>query len=195
MGRYRVARTVLDAHTHRFEILIDDQVLSYERVLNLMQDDFEFVALFDDTLIASPFSAYRWETPAIARHCAGRPFEFVLIDAPYLARRPDLKTFAEYFKQPSIDGVVAFASLGGDTRLVSPTPDGSGSYSDLASFLRQASVEQRRALWRVSSQEVLASLTDRPVWLSTAGGGVAWLHVRVDRSPKYYGYAPYRQRP
>jgi len=31
-----------------------------------------------------------------------------------------------------------------------------------------------------------------PTWLSTAGGGVAWLHVRLDTRPKYYRYNPYR---
>ncbi|MGI9175867.1 MAG: DUF6940 family protein [Rhodothermales bacterium] len=24
------------------------------------------------------------------------------------------------------------------------------------------------------------------MWLSTAGGGVSWLHVRLDSRPKYY---------
>ena len=33
----------------------------------------------------------------------------------------------------------------------------------------------------------------RPVWLSTAGAGVSWLHVRLDDRPKYYGCGPYRQ--
>jgi NADH:ubiquinone oxidoreductase subunit len=35
---------------------------------------------------------------------------------------------------------------------------------------------------------------EQPVWLSTAGMGVAWLHVRLDDRPKYYGYSPYRDR-
>ena len=26
----------------------------------------------------------------------------------------------------------------------------------------------------------------RPVWLSTEGSGVPWLHVRMDSRPKYY---------
>jgi hypothetical protein len=30
------------------------------------------------------------------------------------------------------------------------------------------------------------------VWLSTAGAGVPWLHVRLDDAPKYYGHAAYR---
>jgi hypothetical protein len=34
-----------------------------------------------------------------------------------------------------------------------------------------------------------------PVWLGTAGAGVSWLHVRLDDRPKYYGHAPYRDRP
>ena len=36
-------------------------------------------------------------------------------------------------------------------------------------------------------------LSAKPVWLSTAGAGVSWLHVRLDDRPKYYGYAPYRE--
>ncbi len=34
-----------------------------------------------------------------------------------------------------------------------------------------------------------------PVWLSTAGAGVSWLHVRLDDRPKYYGHGPYRTAP
>ena len=30
-----------------------------------------------------------------------------------------------------------------------------------------------------------------PTWLSTAGMGVSWLHVRLDSQPKYYGFAAY----
>lgn len=37
-----------------------------------------------------------------------------------------------------------------------------------------------------------ARLGAKPVWLSTAGAGVPWLHVRLDDHPKYYGYALYR---
>ena len=34
-------------------------------------------------------------------------------------------------------------------------------------------------------------LGGKPVWLSTAGLGVGWLHVRLDDRPKYYRHAPY----
>ncbi|MFO1021395.1 MAG: hypothetical protein U0903_11970 [Planctomycetales bacterium] len=35
----------------------------------------------------------------------------------------------------------------------------------------------------------------KPVWLSTAGAGVPWLHVHLDDQPKYYSHAPYRAVP
>ena len=32
---------------------------------------------------------------------------------------------------------------------------------------------------------------DRPMWLSTCGTGVAWVHMRLDQRPKYYTYTPF----
>ena len=37
------------------------------------------------------------------------------------------------------------------------------------------------------------TVNDKPTWLSTAGMGVAWLHVRLDQRPKYYAHRPYRE--
>jgi hypothetical protein len=36
-------------------------------------------------------------------------------------------------------------------------------------------------------------LGEQPLWLSTAGTGIFWLHVRLDSRPKYYTYQPYRE--
>ena len=33
------------------------------------------------------------------------------------------------------------------------------------------------------------------LWLSTAGLGVYWLHLRLDTRPKYYSFQPYRKPP
>ena len=40
-------------------------------------------------------------------------------------------------------------------------------------------------------RELLPKRGDAPTWVSTAGGGVAWLHVRLDSAPKYYTHRPY----
>ena len=68
-------------------------------------------------------------------------------------------------------------------------------YIELAHFLAEASEEQVHALWWVLGQRILERLSDRFLWVSIAGGGVAWLHVRLDSFPKYYRYRAYAQSP
>jgi hypothetical protein len=63
----------------------------------------------------------------------------------------------------------------------------------LAAFVRLAPAQQQSALWRSVGEAMQRRLSKKPVWLSTAGAGVPWLHVRLDDLPKYYGYRPYRQ--
>jgi len=48
---------------------------------------------------------------------------------------------------------------------------------------------------RSTARAITARLSDRPLWVSTSGLGVAWLHVRLDARPKYYQYTPYREQP
>ena len=87
-----------------------------------------------------------------------------------------------------------FRNLGGDADLVVPCDMGAGAdYAHLAVFLRTASPAQMRAIWRAVADTAKAWLArgDR-LWISTAGLGVTWVHVRIDSRPKYYTHAPYR---
>ena len=67
------------------------------------------------------------------------------------------------------------------------------AYTHLGCFVRGAPQSQQRALWHEVGLAMEHRAGDAPVWLSTAGGGVAWLHVRLDDHPKYYAHAPYRR--
>jgi hypothetical protein len=171
----------------------DSGPLAYSDVLRLWQSDAEFRAFFIDLLARTPFPAFRWETPPVTAATASRAFEFVLLDAPELARTADPEAFAEHFDGVTHD-VVSFANLGGDARLVVPAPRGSSSaYGHLAAFVREAPDAQRHALWVEVGRVMERRLGRTPVWLSTAGAGVPWLHVRLDDRPKYYGHMPYRK--
>jgi hypothetical protein len=66
-------------------------------------------------------------------------------------------------------------------------------YVNLARFVRGAPARQVDALWREVGVRMEAAVGAAPVWLSTAGGGVDYLHVRIDPRPKYYRYGPYRR--
>ena len=110
-----------------------------------------------------------------------------------LAPSPDLEAFAEHFAAATEAGVVVLPYLGGDAILVVPCPVVAPSaYGHLAAFVRQAPEPQRQALWQLVGETMARRVGAKPVWLSTAGAGVSWLHVRLDDRPKYYGFGPYK---
>ncbi len=184
-------KTEMKGRCHRYEVFRDREMLPFSDALQLWQTNDEFRAFFVGILAESPFKAYRWETPPLIRGTVGRPFEFVLVDSPGLDRPANDTAFHQYFS-PAGHGVVSFESLGRDALMVVPSPrTDSSAYVHLAAFIRNGPTDQVDALWRLVGQYVEQRLDDRPVWLSTAGGGVAWLHVRLDSRPKYYSYSAY----
>jgi hypothetical protein len=178
----------------RFAVDFDAHPASFADILRAWQQDAEFRSLFNAQLADVPYSAFRWETPPVTDATITRPFEFVLLDSPGLARHPDTEAFAEHFGAASEEGIVVFPNLGGDAVMVVPCQLTSpAAYGHLAAFVREAPEAQWHALWRAVGQAMARRVGPRPVWLSTAGGGVSWLHVRLDDRPKYYSYGPYRQ--
>jgi hypothetical protein len=166
--------------------------VKFSEVLRRWQDDPVFRAFFIALLADAPFSAFRWETPPITRASAGLPFEFVLLDSPGLASQPDPDAFAEHFRGSA--DVVSFPNLNNDAILVVPCPLGRiSAYGHLAAFVREAPDAQKHLLWQLVGELMERRLGPRPIWLSTAGAGVSWLHVRLDQKPKYYGHGRYRE--
>ncbi|MCG8350784.1 MAG: hypothetical protein MI924_23685 [Chloroflexales bacterium] len=180
----------------RFFFDLDTQPATFADVLHGWQNDTMFRSMFNAVLADAPFSAFRWETPPVTVTTVARPFEFVLLDSPWLARPPDPEAFAEHFTKSPTDSVLAFPNLGGDAIMIVPCPKSAPSaYGYLAAFVRAAPEAQRHALWQLLGEVMARRIGAKPVWLSTAGGEVAWLHVRLDDQPKYYSFRPYCQRP
>jgi hypothetical protein len=189
----QLARTVRELAWHA-----GDRALRWRDVIALWQEDAELRALFIRALAAAPFTAFFWETPPVSRALADRAFTCVLVDAPVLtARAPEPDVFAAHLADGAgTDEVRAFENLGGDALLIAPCAHGSPRhYAHFAAFLRGAPHAQAHALWREVGRATAARLDDRPLWVSTSGAGVAWLHVRLDTRPKYYTHAPYREAP
>lgn len=168
--------------------------LTTAEALHLMEHDEAFRTALLAALAGAPYDAYAWETPAVTSATSERPFEFVLLERPDLEVPPDPAPFSDYLGDDS--DVVVFENLSGDAVLVVPTPRAPHDvYAHLGRFVRGAPDEQRHALLQELARAWRSELGDAPLWLSTAGGGVAWLHVRLDMRPKYYGHTPYRARP
>ena len=175
-------------------VYLENHPVEFAGVLRRWQDDPVFRAFFIALLADAPYSAFRWETPPITSASAGRPFEFVLLDSPELESQPDLDAFAEHFGDAGSEGVASFPNLNNDALLVAPCPRGPlSAYGHLAAFVREAPDAQKHALWKLVGELMELQMGPKPVWLSTAGAGVPWLHVRLDQRPKYYGHAQYRE--
>lgn len=178
----------------RTTIADDKRTLTFADVTALWQSDPEFRDFFNQLLADSPFVAFRWETPGVRTETLSQDFEFVLIDSPGLDREVQREAFAEHFTNEP-DDVVVFSNLSGDATLIVPNPTSTDDcYGHLAAFVRHAPHQQRLALWKAVGEALAKRVSKKTVWLSTAGAGVSWLHVRLDSRPKYYGYHLYAER-
>ncbi len=144
-------------------------------------------------LLAVPYDAYFWECCRVSDDA----FECVVLEASARAFTPgNHRAFAEHLADP----VATFESLGGDAMLIVPYPR--RDYGHLAAFLKTASDAEYHALMEAVGHAIArwvdgsgrpSRAPDAMPWVSTAGMGVPWLHVRLDSRPKYYRHAPYRQ--
>lgn len=181
---------------HKISIFTGDKQITYSEVIELWQQDNKFRWFFISLLADAPMSAYFWETPPVSRSSADREFEFVLVDSPKLADiDPDPSDFQQYFESATKE-VVTFPNLGNDALLVVPCPIANTvARTHLASFVRFAPESQQHLLWQTVGRLLAQKLNEQgqPIWVSTSGLGVHWLHVRLDSDPKYYTYKPYNE--
>ncbi|MDA0667747.1 MAG: hypothetical protein O3A95_08325 [Planctomycetota bacterium] len=167
---------------------------TFADAIHALQMDPEFRSMLIKILADCPFTALRWETPMLTTELLNRRFEFVLLDSPYLDVPANAWDFQEYFDAAPNAGAVSFWNLGHDGIMVAPTPQQAPpAYAHLAAFSRFAPETQQHEFWNLVGEVLEERLSLQPVWLSTAGGGVDWLHVRLDNQPKYYGYAAFAQ--
>ena len=191
-GPWQAQTELLDGgRIRRSKITKGGKSISFAEALELWRDEFLFRTYFSELLAKSPFPAFRWETPGMTSETIKQDFEFVLLRCESLDRPVDRYAFESHFDCDT--DVVTFPNLGADAILIVPCPSGKESiYGHLASVLRKAPDSQVHNLWCEVAAVMSQRLSNRPVWLSTAGMGVAWLHIRLDDRPKYYGYEPYR---
>ena len=187
------AEELLQGRAQKYRLASDGAPLRSGEALRLLAADGSFREFLTLLLAASPYPAFRWEMPSLSTGSLDRPFEFALVSDPGLERPAEPGVFAAHFSGADADAdVLAVPNLGATAMLVVPRQLAeASSYTHLGRFLRGAEAAQAHALWRCVAQTAQCRLSAAPLWISTAGGGVAWLHVRVENTPKYYSYRPY----
>lgn len=188
------------------ELLDDPAPLTWASAIIALRSG-ELGPFLDARLATSPHQkALFWETPPLSASRLSLPFEFATLPAPHLTHaQSDGSAFAAHFRAAASHMVATFTNVGGDATLVCPCPPRTGgasrhvedslhapSHAHLAAFVQFADPSQRDALWRaVGEAAEHAARRTSLTWISTAGSGVPWLHVRLDSRPKYYKHIPY----
>ena len=191
MDKWEFSQTALSVSVIKYELFSGGQPLRFKEFLSRLRTDENFQFWFSKLLAESSFEAFRWECPALTVESLSNAVQFVLVHEPSFATRPtNGSAFRKFFNDNHAN---AFPNLGGDAVMIVPSPKTDPKiYGHLASFIRHAPSEQKQALWELVANETLKNLSQKPKWLSTAGGAVPWLHVRLDKRPKYYHHQPYK---
>lgn len=196
---YRFKKNALQkGESYKYILFWKEKPLLFENFLSLLKKEAFFRSFFIDLLDNISFHAYQWETPPVTLSSVDKPFEFVVTDSPGIDLPPDPGPFQRYFSELEQNETVAdFPNLGGDARLIAPASSPKHNdlnYSHIGIFTQNAPENEQHALWQKTGEVTEELLSDRPLWLNTAGGGVAWLHIRLDSRPKYYRHRPYRSQ-
>lgn len=189
---YKVTKEEISPEITKYKISENKKNISFRKWISLLKDDVDFVDFFTEILISSKHIAFFWEVKSVDKNKLEVDFEFVLVKSNSLPKiTADEQTFKKYFKEGQ--KVVSFSNLGGDAQLVVPTPmiDPS-NYAHLAIFVRNAPKDQIRKFWQTTGEVYEQKIGAKTVWLSTAGLGVSWLHIRIDSRPKYYRFQAYK---
>ena len=192
MANWSVGREQLDSRTIKVT-LSGDLPLTFSEVLRLWRGSADFRLFITASILDCGFESFFWETPPVTLLSLRQPFEFVVVDGASLARlRPDPQPFAEHFASAT-STVLKFPNLRGDALLIVPAPleKNHACYSHFGKFLRAGPAGQIDQFWQVVAMAIQQKVSNKPIWLSTAGMGVSWLHLRLDTRPKYYRHQPY----
>ncbi|MGN8224277.1 DUF6940 family protein [Gracilimonas sp. BCB1] len=181
-----------DDNHHKFRITHLKKPISNQQFLELLSEERDFRTFYNNVLKELPFEAFFWENKPMSSSSMHREYEFNVINSNYLANKsPDFETFSSYFKAEQ--DVVSFRNLGNDAQLIAPCPiDGQSGYAHIGTFIREAPKSQIQNLWKRTGEEMLGAIENEPLWLSTSGLGVFWLHIRIDSVPKYYQTSAYK---
>lgn len=188
-------RNILNNNTIKYIVNSESGKLTYRDFINLLKSkDNNFLRIFRDELnrTSAEFPAYFWECIPVSSNTLNKPFEFVLVKSRLLDNiRQDYSSFQEHFSKGN--NVVSFSSFSGDTLIV-PIPRSGADYKNITKFTDNTSQEQWGEFWKKVGEKMEENLINAggsARWLSTSGLAVHYLHIRIDKRPKYYNHQEY----
>jgi len=125
-------------------------------------------------------------------------FEFVLIRTGGFRINADIVTFGSDLLNTNSNEIIWFPNPSNTSLLITPCYNHLypiNDYIHIGKFMRSQNYLQKKNLIIKMFELYLKELAKQPnlkLWLSTHGKGVAWLHIRIDKTPKYISWIPYK---
>lgn len=185
-----------------YRINQNDQFLTYENFYQNIRTSDELINEIISILKLNPFKAYYLEfNPVSCDLLSETIFEFVVTKTTGFVNKTDITTFGELNLNTKSNDIYIFNNLSKTSILISPCYNHKYNinvYNNICTFMRSSNLEQQILLLKNSFFQYLTQLQknkNKLLWLSTHGKGVGWLHIRIDNSPKYQSYLPYKKYP
>jgi hypothetical protein len=160
--------------------------------------------LFIDSFIkilskTNPFDEYYIEfCPTTFNKINFTIFEFVLIKTKGFSLNADIITFGSDLLDTNSNKIIWFPNPSNSSILITPCYNHMfpiNDYIHIGTFMRSQNYVQKKNLIKTMFELYLKELSaqhNKKLWLSTHGKGVAWLHIRIDKTPKYISWNPYK---
>jgi len=130
---------------------------------------------------------FMWNTSVIKENGKSK-FKENFKESDKLPKTQNWSVFSSYINKSKNKYVTSFLNLNKDTLLVIPMPQNGKNYATLKDFCDNASKTQQIIFWQEVSKLIKKKIIEnkKPIWVSTHGLGVPYMHVRISNSPKYY---------
>ena len=125
-------------------------------------------------------------------------FEFVLIKTSGFETNPDINTFGIEKLNTNSNDIIWFPNPSNTSLLVVPCYNHNypiQEYIHIGKFIKSSNIKQKRNLIIKMFKlyfELLKKEPENKLWLSTHGKGVGWLHIRIDKIPRYISWKFYK---
>jgi hypothetical protein len=182
-----------------YRIIQDKHFLTYQKFYESIGLTTKLVYDIISTLKSTSSESYFLEFKPVSWDLLGETFfEYVIIKTSGFIRKTDIITFGESNLNTNTNNIYTFYNLSKSSILISPCYNHNYNiniYNNIGTFMRSLNLEQQFLLFVTVFTQYLTQLKknqNKLLWLSTHGKGVAWLHFRIDNSPKYISYPYYK---
>jgi len=181
--------------------------LTFQEVFDNWSDSHDFRTLFTEIIKNAHdehnFPGVFFESPPVQIKDVDSNYEFVLVKTGAFVSAKAERGFRDFKDKIEDDScrdgeleACSFGNLSGDAKLVIPRGrDGERKqhkYTDIMNFILRGDPKEVDDFWKATGNACKERISDRPMWISTCGTAVDWLHLRLDSRPKYYSYRPYK---